>query len=127
MNYKFPKTLGTCADKLYKLKEQRRTAKKVLDLLDEERKALELHIINALPKSRASGVSGKLGCVKVVTDEVPTYQDKKAFQEYVKETGRFDLMQGRLSKAAIQDMWDDDVDIPGIGKHNVIKVSLTKV
>ena len=103
---KFPKTLGTCADKLGRLKEKKREAKKIVDAIETEEKALRLHIINTLPKSRATGISGKNFNVSVVSEDVPQYEDKREFQKYVVETGSFDLMQGRLSKGAINERWE---------------------
>ena len=61
--YKFPKKIGTCADKLYKLRQDRLAQQKIVDALQEEESALKTHIINTLPKSEASGVSGKLARV----------------------------------------------------------------
>ena len=79
-------------------------AQRVVDAIDGERKALELHIIDTLPKSRLSGAQGKVGNVAVITKEVPQYEDKHKFHEYIIKTERLDLMQGRLSSRAIQDM-----------------------
>ena len=124
--YKFPKTLGTCADKLYKLRDQKRLAQRVVDAVADEYRALSDHIINTLPKERLSGAQGKVGKVAVIVKEVPQYEDKREFFEYIKKEDRFDLMQGRLSSRAIQDMWEAGEDVPGIMKFNAVSVSLTK-
>src|SRR3546814_12231263 len=52
----------------------------------------DLHIIKNLPKSQASGVSGRVANAKVEVDTVPTFTDKAKFLAYVKKTGDFDLM-----------------------------------
>ena len=58
-----PKTIGACADRLYELKELKSEAQKVVDKIEEERKALERHVIETLPKSAALGVAGKVARV----------------------------------------------------------------
>lgn len=126
-NFKFPKTMGTCADNLYKLREDKKEAKKIVDAIETEEKALKLHIINTLPKSNASGISGKVANVAILSKEVPQLADPLKFFKYVAKNNRFDLMQRRLSVGAIADMWEDGKKIPGIEKFIVISVSLTKL
>lgn len=125
--YKFPKTMGTCADRLFLLRQKRLDQKKVLDELEREEKALKEHIINNLPKSDASGVSGKLARVTIVKKPIPQVKDWDAFYKYVKRTNGFDLMQRRLSDAAIKERWEEGKKIPGVESFDVISVSMNKI
>ena len=123
---KFPKALGACADKMWELREKKRKAKRVVDEIEVEEKALKAYIINTLPKSEASGISGKVANVTVVSKEIPQVEDYSKFYKYVAKTGRFDLMQKRLSVGAINEMFDDGKKIPGLTTFNVVSISLTK-
>lgn len=126
--YKFPKSMGLCADKLYTIRQERLDAQKVVDALAEEEKALKAHIIDTLPKSQASGVAGKLARVTVVTKEEPQVKDQDAFRKYLNRSKRFDLAQNlRPSAPAIRDMWEEGKDIPGVEKFTVVTVSMNKV
>lgn len=125
--FKFPKSLGACADKLYELRQKRMEQKKLVDAIEAEEKALKEHIINTLPKSEASGVAGKLARVTVVTKEVPQVKDWDAFHKYVKRTGAFYLMQRRLSDTAIKEIWESGKTVPGVEKFNTVSVSINKV
>lgn len=125
--YVFPKTLGACADKLYELKAKRSAAQKVADAIEEEEKALKEHIINTLPKSEANGVAGKLCRVTVVIKEVPQVKDWDAFYKHVKKTGDFDLLQRRLSDAAVKLRWDAKKKVPGVDVFNAVSLSMNKV
>lgn len=127
VKYKFPKTLGACADRLFELRAKRQSAQKVADEIEAEEKAMKAHIIDNLPKSEASGVAGKLCRVTAVTKEIPQLKDSEAFFKYVKKTGRFDLMQRRLSDAAIKEMWDDGKEVPGIDHFNAVTLSINKI
>ena len=89
--YKFPRTMGKCADKLYELRQQRLTMQKEVDEVAAEEKALKAHIIDNLPKSEASGVQGKSARVTVVVKEEPQVKDQEAFRKYMNRSKRFDL------------------------------------
>lgn len=126
--YKFPKTMGTCADKLYALRQKRLEMQKAVDEVAAEEKALKTHIIDNLPKSEASGVQGKQARVTVVVKEEPQVKDQEAFRKYLNRSKRFDLANKlRPSAPAIREMWENGKDIPGVEKFNVVTVSLNKV
>lgn len=125
--YKFPKAVGACADKLYQLREERLKQQKIVDDIEAEEKALKAHIINTLPKSEASGVSGKIAKVKVETDDIPQTEDWDKVWQYIKKNNAFDLLQRRLNNAAVEERWEAGKKIPGIKTFKVVKVSCTKV
>jgi len=127
ITYKFPKTMGACADRLYELRQKRLDMQKEVDKVAAEESALKEHIINTLPKSEASGVAGKLARVTVITKVVPQVKDWDAFYKYVKKTGQFDLMQRRITDGAIKERWEAGKEIPGVEHFNAISVSINKV
>lgn len=127
IKYKFPKALGACADKLFELRNKRLAMQKDVDAVAAEETALKNHIIENLPKSEASGVAGKLARVTVVTKQIPQVKDWDAFYKYVKKTGSFDLMQKRLTDAAIKERWEAGKEIPGVEHFNAVSVSINKV
>lgn len=125
--FKIPKSIGACADRLFKIKEEASELAKKAAALDTERKAIQEHIINTLPKSEATGVSGKLANVKVRTVDVPQVKDWEKFYAYIKKVGRFDLLQKRLSEGAVSEILDSGKKVPGVEPFPVVKLSLTKV
>ena len=127
VKYKFPKALGACADKLFELRNKRLAEQKKVDEIAAEESALKNHIIENLPKSEASGVAGKLARVTVVTKQVPQVKDWDAFYKYVKKTGSFDLMQKRLTDAAIKERWEAGKEVPGVEHFNAVSISINKV
>jgi hypothetical protein len=127
VKYKFPKALGACADKLFELRNKRLAEQKKVDEIAAEESALKNHIIENLPKSEASGVAGKLARVTVVTKQVPQVKDWDAFYKYVKKTGSFDLMQKRLTDAAIKERWEAGKEVPGVEHFNAVSVSINKI
>ena len=125
--FKFPKALGACADRLFTLREQRLNAQKEVDKLASEESAIKEHIINTLPKSEASGVAGKLARVTVVTKQVPQVKDWDKFYAHVKKTGQFELLQRRLTDAAIKERWEAGKQVPGVESFNAVTVSINKL
>jgi hypothetical protein len=125
--YKFPKSMGVCADKLYELRQKRLAQQKLVTEMEEEEKALKEYIINTLPKSETSGVAGKLARVTITSKEVPQVEDWDAFYKHVKKTGEFELMQRRLSDAAINERWEAGKKVPGVKAFKATSLSLNKV
>ncbi len=125
--FKFPKTLGACADRVYQLRQQRLTAQKVVEGIQAEETALREHLIATLPKSQASGVAGKLARVTIETKVVPQVADWPKFYAYVKKTGSFDLLQRRLTDGAVKERWEAGQKIPGVQTFNAVTVSINKV
>jgi hypothetical protein len=125
--YKFPKSIGSCADLLWNLQEKRRQAQRLVDAREEEEKALRAHIIEVLPKSETTGVSGKLANVQVQTKVVGTVEDWDALWKYILKTKSTDLIGKRLVQEAVDARWSENKVIPGVKSFNAIKLSLTKV
>jgi hypothetical protein len=125
--YKFPKTMGGCADRIYELRNKRLTAQKLVTEIEEEEKALKEHIIQTLPKSEASGVAGKCARVTVITKEVPQVKDWDAFYKHIKKTGDFDLLNRAVSKSGVEARWDAGKKVPGVVPFELTKLSINKV
>lgn len=122
-----PKHLGACADLLYQLRADRLKVQRQADEIEAREKALKEHIIATLPKSQASGVSGKEANVKVEKKQVAQVKDWKKFYAHLKRTGDFDLLGKSLKQEAVRERWDHRKKVPGVEPFDVITVSCTKV
>lgn len=125
--FKLPKTMAECADLAYTLREERYAIQRQAKEVAEKEALLREHIIQNLPKSKASGVSGKVANAKVETDTVPMFTDKAKFLAHVKKTGDFDLMTTGMNASAIKARWENKKKVPGVGETQIVKLSLTKV
>jgi len=123
-----PKSLGACVDRYREVRELRLAMQKEVDAVAAHERELKDHLINTISASEdTTGVAGKKFRAQIVTKVSPKADDWKVFYEYVKETGRFDLMQKRLSDKAIKDMWEEGETVPGIGEFKSKDVSVTKI
>jgi len=126
--YRFPKSLAVCADRYYRLRNERLAQQKIVDKIASEEKAIKNHLIDSIPKSQASGISGKLARVTVVKREDPIVKDEEVFRKYINRSKRFDLAYKlRPSSVACRDMWDEGKDIPGVERFVIVTLSLNKV
>jgi len=125
---KFPSTLGGCADRLHELKTQRLELEAQAKKLKEEYNILQEYIIETLPKSDASGISGKNASVSVVVKEVPTVTDENKFREFMEANDRYDLAyKARPNPHAVREMWEDGAEVAGVEKFKRVTISLKKV
>lgn len=124
---KIPKTPGAAADLLYKTRQERLDIQKKVDELKALESELTTHLINILPKSDASGVAGKLCRVTVVKKDVPQVKDWPKLYAYVSKNKAFDLLQRRLSDAAVKERWDANKKIPGVDHFTVVTLGVNKL
>lgn len=127
--FAMPKTIAACVDLYYKLRELRLSKQCEAKETQEEEAAVREHLINVIPKSDATGVTGKLANVTVIQGEAPEVVDVKKFLQYVIKTGSFDLLNvsSMLKAEAAKERWEDGVKIPGVGRKTFAKLSVKKV
>ena len=65
--------------------------------------------------------------VQAVQKTVPSLKDWDALCKHVKKTGDFDLLQHRLSSAAVEARWDAKKKVPGVEPFQTVVLSVTKV
>ncbi len=121
-----PKTLGACADLLYKTRAARLAIYKTAEDLEELESKLKEHLINVMPKTD-TGASGKVAKVVVETKKVPQVKDWDAFYKHIKKTGDFALLGKGLGKEHVKEVLDAGKKVPGLGSVPIITVSLTKL
>lgn len=124
--FKIPKTPGAIVDRIFDLEQQAETAQHVVDKLDKERKFLENHLLDTLPKSDLEGLVGKTAVVKIRRTVVPQASDWLKVWAYAVKTKSPDLFQKRLSSEACRLRWEDGKVIPGVEQFTVVKLSVTK-
>lgn len=125
--YKFPKKMGECADLLYNLRAKRLAGQKLVDEVEAEEKALKEHIIEQLPKSEASGISGSIANVKVVNKMVPQVKDWDLLYAHILKTKSFDLLNRALNKGAVEERYEAGKKVPGVEDFQATSVSVTKI
>ena len=122
-----PSSVGLCADLYKKVRDLRLAMQKQVDAVEAREKEIRDHIINNLSKSPDTGAAGKKYRAQIKQTTVPTAKDWDKIRAFMVENDRFDLMQKRLSNKAIEALWEEGVEVPGVDKFNKIDVSITKI
>jgi hypothetical protein len=122
---KFPKSMGACADLLYKYREERLQADRDASELKAREQRLIDYIVDNLDKD-SGGAVGKTHKVEVIREEKPTVKDWPLMFAYIAKNKAWDMVQRRINPAALQARIDDGKTIPGWEPFMVVKVSLTK-
>jgi len=127
MSKALPKNLALCADEALKLEEEIKDLNKVIGLKEERLTQLKNHIINNLPKSQSTGISGRAARAQIEREDIPTPKDWGKIQAYIKKNDAFDLLQRRLSTKAIRERWENGKKIPGVEVFTRVYVKLSKL
>lgn len=97
------------------------------DILDPTIKVLEEHFVKTLAVGEASGVQGMRRRVQVSESVVPTVDNWPKLYAHILKTKSFDLLNRAVNRAAVAARWDAKKQVPGVGKFNHKKVSVTKL
>ena len=122
-----PKSAAACGDLLYQTRQERLEAQKVVDDLAALETRLKDHLINTLPKDKASGISGKIARVQLEPEDIPIVEDWDKFRAYMVRTKAWDMLQKRINPKAVMDRRNAGKKVAGTGTFKNIKVSCTKI
>jgi hypothetical protein len=125
--YTFPKVLGNCVDKLYRLRQERLAAQKAVDAIGAEETALRDHIIANFGKTEIEGAKGKVASCGITRKTVGQVKDWEKFYTYIKRTSSFDLLERRVNNKAYNDRLEAKQPVPGVEPFQVVGLSITKV
>lgn len=118
--------LGDLIDVMYTRRAVRLAAQKTVD----EAKALEdiakLELISKLQSINLAKASGHLATASIKAIQMPGVVDWDLFYDYIRRTGRFDLLHKRVSELAWRDTLAAGELIVGTVAVDDIKLSLTK-
>lgn len=125
--YKFPKQIGLCADLLYTLKTRRLAENKTVLEIKAEETALKTFIIDTLPKSEATGATGKIARVTIVQKSRPEIVDFEKFVKFCIKSKRLDLLGRACAPEGIYELWEAGKEVPGVEEFKYKSISLNKV
>jgi hypothetical protein len=125
--FKAAKSIGARADFLYSVdKGELKKLRDAYKAMDNFVTKLEQWFIQELSDDER-GVAGKVGRVEVKVKELATVEDWTAFYAHIAKKKEFDLLNKALNQKSIQARWEDNKEIPGVGKFSKKTISLTGV
>lgn len=124
---KVPKTLQAAADELYRVGAEKTAANKLVKDLEKFENQIKKFMTEEMERRKITVIGGKLAKIELKPKKIPTVEDWPKFYAFVAKTKSWDLLQKRLSEPAIRERWDDNKQIPGVGRFPITKVSCTKL
>ena len=122
-----PGSIGLCADEYKRVQQLRLLMEKETDAVKARESEIKNHIINSLSKSDDTGAAGKFYRAQIVMKAVPKIANWGGLTSWIRKHDRFDVLQKRLFNSAIEDLWEQQQEVPGVERVNVPDVSITKI
>lgn len=121
---------GALADRLGDLRARVKESARQHKLLEKELSDLEQQVIDNVPKD-STGIAGKKWRIQTVPKTklvVDTANDGwTLLWAHIKETGRFDFLQKRISETAVKETIESGKAVPGITSFTFTDVKVTGV
>jgi len=115
--------LAKLAESFDRADQKRLAMNKAAKEQEDIAKGLKARLMEAMQKAGLSA-AGYSGAVFTLKEEfTPTIQNWSDLRDYIQKTGEFDLLENRLGKAAVQARWENGVDVPGVIKFPITKLS----
>jgi hypothetical protein len=117
--FPIPKTEAQVADRWYTVMQERLALQKQVDALAAEEAFLKAHIIDTLPRSKATGIAGKLVQVNIADKVRGEIKDFDAFSEFIaknRKKGAFALLNRALNVKSCTEYWDAGKEVPGVAQ-----------
>lgn len=124
---KLPSSDAQLADLWWTLRKKRLAAEKVAKELEVQEKFCKAALIDRIPKSRATGVAGKLVRVAITKKQKPRPEDWDKIYSHIRKTGDFALLNRALNSSHVEELWESKKKIPGVGTFPVIDISYSEL
>lgn len=125
-----PKSLAAAADLYYSTREARLMLDRQATAAKEFESELKQHLIDNIPKSKATGIAGKVCRVSVETKPIPQVKDWDKFYAHIvknKSKGGFALLNRAVNAVAVKEIWESGKTVPGVDKFNAVTLSVNKL
>ena len=105
------------------------TRAKLKVLLDQEKElkqvqnALEAEIAADMERQGLTQTGNDVCTISLKTETVPTVEDWDVLHQHISDTGRFELLQKRMSATAYRELIAMEPSVPGVRSTELTKVN----
>lgn len=108
------------------LREKRLAEETVAEAMKAEEEVLKKTIISKMREEGITSQGGIYGTVKMGHLVEPVAENWEQVWSYVRENNAFHLLHKRLTNTAVKELWDAGQTVPGVGKQDVYKLTVSK-
>ena len=116
----------TLDDKMNMLANTRAKLKVLLDQekeLKQVQNALEAEIAADMERQGLTQTGNDVCTISLKTETVPTVEDWDVLHQHISDTGRFELLQKRMSAKAYRELIAMEPSVPGVRSTELTKVN----
>ena len=116
----------TLDDKMNMLADTRAKLKVLLEQekeLKNVQNALEAEIAADMEKQGLTQTGNDVCTISLKTETVPTVEDWDVLHQHISDTGRFELLQKRMSATAYRELIAMEPSVPGVRSTELTKVN----
>jgi hypothetical protein len=116
----------TLDDKMNMLADTRAKLKVLLDRekeLKQVQNALEAEIAADMERQGLTQTGNDVCTISLKTETVPTVEDWDVLHQHISDTGRFELLQKRMSATAYRELIAMEPSVPGVRSTELTKVN----
>ena len=113
-------------DKMNMLADTRAKLKVLLDQekeLKQVQNALEAEIAADMERQGLTQTGNDVCTISLKTEVVPTVEDWDVLHQHISDTGRFELLQKRMSATAYRELIAMEPSVPGVRSTELTKVN----
>lgn len=105
------------------------TRTKLKELLEQEKElkqvqnALEAEIAADMERQGLTQTGNDVCTISLKTETVPTVEDWDVLHQHISDTGRFELLQKRMSATAYRELIAMEPSVPGVRSTELTKVN----
>lgn len=91
----------------------------------EQEETLKEHLISSFRTSGTTALGGQAGLVKMTKTIEPDPTNWDELYIYIKANDAWELLHKRVGSQAVKERWEAGEEIPGIGRREVYKLSVS--
>jgi hypothetical protein len=117
------KSMDTLLSELHEVRSNLKELLEKESALKKIKGELETELVIMLEGQGIDQISNDKATISIKKEIVPTVENWDVFQEYIAETGMFELMQKRASATAYRELQQMGQDVPGVKATELTKVN----
>jgi hypothetical protein len=117
------KSMDTLLNELHEVRSNLKELLEKESTLKKIKGELETELVIMLEGQGIDQISNDKATISIKKEIVPTVENWDVFQEYIAETGMFELMQKRASATAYRELQQMGQDVPGVKATELTKVN----
>lgn len=119
--------LGNIVDDIYAIRSQRLELEGQVKELKAKQSSLEQEFIGKASEQNITSARGHLASASVNTVTVPAVNDWDEFYGFISDHNYFHLLEKRASVGACRELFEKEIDIPGVEPFEKVNVNTQKV